>query len=331
MQKLEYKYGPITVHPGQNSIEFSGADVPRPDVDGWLVGIKPDLERADGTVPPVDELHLHHGVWLNLSRQDATTPRLPERIFAAGEEKTFLRSPPGFGYRYDADDNLLINYMLHNLWPTEEQAYITYTFWLIPADHPSAEGIREARPIWMDVVNGSVYPVFDVLKGSADDGTFTYPDDVPDAYRGEPLNEWTVDRDSVIIGTGGHLHPGGLTVDLDVRRDGVEAANPPSRTTRSRSSRRSPSTTSRPAPCRGRVDDGRPARVPGGGQEGRRAVAVDHLRQRPGVVVRVDGHHGAVHGRRHRRRRPVPGAGRVPQGALARAPRRERQPRRPDG
>ncbi len=226
VQKLEFKYGPITVHPGQNSIEFSGNDVPRPDFDGWLVGIKPDLERADGTVPPVDELHLHHGVWLNLSRSDATTPRLPERIFAAGEEKTFLRSPPGFGYRYDADDNLLINYMLHNLWPTEEQAYITYTFWLIPADHPSAEGIREARPIWMDVVNGSVYPVFDVLKGSADDGTFTYPDDVPDAYRGEPLNEWTVDRDSVIIGTGGHLHPGGLTVDLDVRRDGVEATNP---------------------------------------------------------------------------------------------------------
>ena len=227
VQKLEFKYGPIAVNPGQNSIEFSGTDVPKPDFDGWVVGIKPDLERADGTVPPVDELHLHHGVWLNLNRSDPTSPRLPERIFAAGEEKTILRSPPGFGYRYEADDNILINYMLHNLWPTPETAYITYTFWIIPEDHPSAEGIREARPIWMDVVNGSLYPVFDVLKGSGTDGRFTFPDDDPAAYPGEPLNEWTVDRDSVIIGMGGHLHPGGLSVDLDVRRDGVEdPANP---------------------------------------------------------------------------------------------------------
>ena len=37
----------------------------------------------------------HHGVWLNLSRQDATAAALPERFFAVGEEKTILTLPRG--------------------------------------------------------------------------------------------------------------------------------------------------------------------------------------------------------------------------------------------
>ena len=43
-------------------------------------------------------IHLHHGVWLNLARKDATRSFLPERFFAAGEEKTHMRLPKGYGY-----------------------------------------------------------------------------------------------------------------------------------------------------------------------------------------------------------------------------------------
>ena len=46
--------------------------------------------RTDGTVPRVDVIHLHHGVWVSAS----------SRCFAAGEEKTDLTAPPGFGWRY---------------------------------------------------------------------------------------------------------------------------------------------------------------------------------------------------------------------------------------
>ena len=42
--------------------------------------------------------------------------------------------------------------------------------------------MKAVRPIWMDVQNGSLYPVFDVLKGTGADGTFTYPDDAADPY-----------------------------------------------------------------------------------------------------------------------------------------------------
>ena len=83
-QRLTYRVGPFNIIPGQNDIGYAGMDQ-KPKVDGWITRMRPDLVYTNGTVPRVDVLHLHHGVWLNMSRQDATVPGLPERFFAAGE------------------------------------------------------------------------------------------------------------------------------------------------------------------------------------------------------------------------------------------------------
>jgi plastocyanin len=224
VQHLTYKFGPLRIAPGQNNISFSDTQVDKPKVDGYIVGIYPNLVRKDGTVPPVDVVHLHHGVWLNLNAKDPTSPRLPERFFASGEEKTITYLPAGYGYPYKASDPWLINYMLHNLLSSPDEVSIVYDLDFIPASDPAAKDMKTARPIWMDVQNGSTYPVFDVLKGSGHDGVYTYPDDATDPYPRQPLNEWTVDRDTTLIGTGGHLHPGGLHTDLSVRRAGAAAA-----------------------------------------------------------------------------------------------------------
>jgi len=74
----------------------------------------------------------------------------------------------------------------------------------------------------MDVQNGEIYPVFDVLQGSGENGTYTYPDDAKDPYHGRaPKNQWTVDQDGVLLGTAGHVHPGGLHDDLWLTRAGA--------------------------------------------------------------------------------------------------------------
>ena len=210
-----YEVGPIEVKPGQNNIAYQGGQVPKPEVSGWIVRIAPNLRREDGTVPPVDVIHLHHGVWLNMSRKDMTRPGLPERFFAAGEEKTIFTAPDGYGYPYKTTDKWLINYMLHNLWPKGEKIWITYTLDFIPDTAPQAADIQAATPLWMDVENGSTYPVFDVLKGTGEDGRFTYPDDADDPYGDDPPdNSFTVPADGTLVATGGHLHPGGLQTDL---------------------------------------------------------------------------------------------------------------------
>ena len=220
---MSFKVGPIVVKPGQNSINYSGGSIPRPTQDGWILRMSPNIRRADGSVPPVDVIHLHHGVWLNLSARDATSPGLPERFFAAGEEKTVEVLPPGYGYRFRTGDRWLLNYMVHNLTPTQDTVFLTYDIDFLPASAPAAKAITPAHPVWMDVRNGEIYPVFDVHKGSGTNGTFTYPDQAVDPYPGAKLNQWTVPTDSVLIGTGGHLHPGGLHDDLWLDRAGRTA------------------------------------------------------------------------------------------------------------
>src|SRR3954469_45782 len=225
-QQLTYKIGPFNIIPGQNDIGYAGMDA-KPKVDGWITRMRPDLIYTNGTVPRVDVVHLHHAVWLNMSRPDATSPGLPERFFAAGEEKTIFSLPKGYGYEYKASDGWLLNHMIHNLTPVATNVYVVLQVDFIPKTSPAARGIKAVRPIWMDVRNGQIYPVFNVRKGSGKHGTYTYPTDDPAAYTGgRKQNEWVADRDGELVATAGHLHPGGLHTDLWVRRSGAKLAKP---------------------------------------------------------------------------------------------------------
>jgi len=223
-QRLTYRVGPFNIIPGQNDIGYNGMDQ-KPKVDGYITRMRPDLVYTDGTVPRVDVLHLHHGVWVNMSGKDATWPGLPERFFAAGEEKTIMSLPKGYGYEYEASDQWLLNHMIHNLTPVPAKVYMVLEIDFIPKTSPAAKGIRPVRPVWMDVENGKIYPVFNVKKGDGEKGKYTYPSDEPAAYQGgSKRNEWVADRDGVIVATAGHLHPGGNHTDLWLRRKGARVA-----------------------------------------------------------------------------------------------------------
>jgi hypothetical protein len=217
-KRITYRVGPFDVHPGQNNIGFAPISQ-RPQVDGYFTRIRPDLTYLDGRVPGVDVIHLHHGVWVNTSRPGATGTFGVEPFFAAGEEKTIMRLPRGYGYPLKRSDGLLLNYMIHNLTPVPTQVYMVYEVDFVPKGSRAARGMRAVRPIWMDVESGRIYPVFNVRKGSGGDGRFTYPSEAGNPYGSGPKkNQWVVDRPGVLVATAGHLHPGGLYTDLKVRR-----------------------------------------------------------------------------------------------------------------
>ena len=221
VQRLKFRYGPIAISPGQNTI-VTGPNTERPSGDGFIVRIRPDLERADGTVPDVDVIHLHHGVWLNQNARDATFGG-NERFFASGEEKTILDLPDGYGYPVRAGDRWLMNYMIHNLTTQADEVSVTYEIDWVSANSELGKRLKPVRPVWMDVQNGSAYPVFDVNRGSGAAGQFTYPDMAPAPYgQGRVRNEWTVDRDGTLVSAFGHVHPGGLWTDLDLVRPGTQ-------------------------------------------------------------------------------------------------------------
>jgi hypothetical protein len=253
VERIRYMVGPIDVTPGQNRISYKPVAGEKPPVDGWITRIKPNLVRADGSVPPTNHVMFHHGVWINLSRPDATSG-FPERFFATGEEKTTLTFPKGFGYRYHASDVWLLNHMIHNLTPHEMTLYVSYTLDFIPDSSPAAKGIRPVRPIWMDVRNGEAYPVFDVHRWSGANGRFTYPTQDPNAYTSDGVrrNLWQVDRDGVLVGAAGHLHAGGLYNDLYLMRDGARYEGPRCASRHTRRQR---------ATCRSRAPDVKGNRV----------------------------------------------------------------------
>ena len=163
-RRLKYRFGPVKIIPGANSIEFAGTDL-KPDVPGYITRFTPNLERADGSIPPVDELHLHHGVWLM-----ANYP-----TFAAGEEKTIYQLPQGYGYKYDPSDPWVVNHMIHNLLPNQDTAYLTYEIDFVPLSAPGAQGMKEAKPLWLDVAGLKAYPVFDVKRQWGKNGKYTFP------------------------------------------------------------------------------------------------------------------------------------------------------------
>jgi plastocyanin len=223
VQHLHFEYGPVHINRGQNIIQFSGSQVPKPTQDGWITGIKPNLILPDGSVPAVDVIHLHHAVWLNQSRADLTRPSLPQRFFAVGEEKTRLQLPKPYGYPTKASDQWLLNYMIHDLVNQEFDVRITYDIDFVPAT--TSKPLHDVAPIWMDVQNGSTYPVFDVHAGSGTNGQFTYPDQANNPYgSGAPLNYWTLPSSGKLVWAGGHLHPGGLWDDLYLDR-GAQTAH----------------------------------------------------------------------------------------------------------
>ena len=223
MKTILFCYGPITIRPGQNTNDYDGSNTPGldkllPNEPGWITRFDPDLMYTDKNkgnkgVPSVDVHHLHHAVWLGMGEND---PR-----WAAGEEKTIIQLPRGFGWRNDPSRSLTLNYMIHNLFPTTEKVYMTWSLDFVPDTAPAAATIKRAQTLWLDVAGIKAYPVFDALRSMGTGGKYTFPDQVQGATETAKVgsrNTWTAPMNMTILGGAGHLHPGGLYTSLKATR-----------------------------------------------------------------------------------------------------------------
>ena len=238
-QRLRFAYGPIVVKPGQNDQLISPVTIEKPMQDGYITRFKPDLVRADGTVPPIEQVHLHHGTWLSAPEYGMGP------FFAAGEEKTIAPFPKGYGMPIKATDQWLLLYMVHSAIPQPMEVYITYEVDFVPAPAAAEVGLRPAYPVWLDV-RPSSYPVFNVQRDfGGTDERCTWPKEECGAHDpfgqeivgqgapgngvgedlrlpgpGEPLGRHGAFTGGSLVGIGGHLHPGGIQNEIDLVRAG---------------------------------------------------------------------------------------------------------------
>jgi hypothetical protein len=236
-QRMRFSYGPIAVKPGQNDVLIEPVTIEKPLVDGYITRFRPNLVRADGTVPPVEQVHLHHGTWLS-EPEYGSGP-----FFASGEEKTVAPFPRGYGMPVQGTDTWLMLYMVHSAVAQPMEAYIIYDIDFIPKAKGDELGIKPAYPLWLDV-RPSGYPVFNVQrKFGGRDGMCTWPQEQcaefnswgeEEVGQGQPGNgkgeDWEFPAEGepfgragpftggTIIGMGGHMHPGGVQNEIDLLR-----------------------------------------------------------------------------------------------------------------
>src|SRR3712207_43255 len=225
-QRMRFSYGPIPVKPGQNDVIVGPVTIEKPTRDGYIPRFKPNLVRADGTVPPVEQVHLHHGTWLSEPSYGSGP------FFAAGEEKTIAPFPKGYGMPVSASDNWLLLYMVHSAVSEPMETYIIYDIDFVPKEKAKKHDLKPAYPVWLDV-RPSGYPVFNVHRQfGGEDGKCTWPaeqcaefdpygkqfvgqgkpgngagEDFELPKQDEPLGKIKEFKGGTLIGIGGHLHP----------------------------------------------------------------------------------------------------------------------------
>ena len=248
MTTFQCRSDAIPIHPGQNINDFrvtkvcpNATTVRGPlnaadtfaqgsTAEGYITRFQPSMVEImpDGSLrtPSVWDLHLHHVVWLT---DDGPT-------FASGEEKTIASMPKGYGLKVGATDDWGVNQMIHSLNASEgRQVYLTWQIDWVPETNPPRTDIQPVTIRWLDVAGAPrIYPVFDAERGfdTDGDGKYVFPDDVPTDPSAPGYEErskisnarnWTVGSSGATLVFGaGHLHPGGMHVDLRVARDGPD-------------------------------------------------------------------------------------------------------------
>jgi plastocyanin len=205
-QTLVFRSAAITI-PGYG-VAQSYALVPSPTLDGYVTSMSADVVDANGASVPITRVMLHHVVFAKLGTPDATcsrfrdydgrvTPVPVERFYGAGEERATLDLPAGYGYPNRGSDRWGLVYMLMNHKAVTRTVYVQYT-----VRYVTGETLTPVRPYWLDVKNCRADPIFDV------------PGTGPMFSTVSRSVTFTMPESGRIVAGGGHLHGGGLRLDL---------------------------------------------------------------------------------------------------------------------
>ena len=213
-QVMTFRYGPIDIGPYEVDLRELVYDLPKPQVDGYLTGMEANIVDADGSPVPIRRVMLHHVGFANLGtrlgeRRDAACDRITgldgrtqyppfaERFFAVGEERVVGRLPDGYGYPVKGADRWVGSWMLMNHRNRRDSVFIEYK-----VRYETDRRLIPARPVWLDVRNCRLDPVYSVPGGGPRGSTHS------------ESTTWTAPFSGRIVAAGGHLHGGGRHISL---------------------------------------------------------------------------------------------------------------------
>jgi len=188
---------PLGTVPNQNQVL---PQIATPCSDCFITSVVPDLVYADGSRADMDTgVMLHHLVIVEPGKTDVTCGRTEgigaagRRIFAAGNERTPITLPDGFGFQLGQERWAGIAELMNHS-DTAKTVYLTAKVTHVPAN---TAGMKPVTPVWLDVNNCS-------------DSQYS----VPAGKSATPWN-WASTITGRIVAAGGHVHAGGQGLTLD--------------------------------------------------------------------------------------------------------------------
>jgi plastocyanin len=218
VKKMRFWYGPYTMPAGWDA---NRVDLDLPVHDGMIIAVEPELRiNPDWKEPSHQVAHIHHAHWFALdpgNKEDNYTSGNTEWIFGNGDEETradfterSAANPKGpvYGEYIGKGGPQAMIYMLHNKTAQNMVGYVVLDVTFKYGTLAELNKEREHRDL-SGVLWGRT---FDVPRQPKGDGRWNTTFDMkrPD---GSPRPvEWVATVDGTMIGTGSHVHPGGLTV-----------------------------------------------------------------------------------------------------------------------
>ena len=204
----ETKIGPIELDPNGTGdwqdMFFGAIDAPDIDIPGvpyYAVRTATfDLVDAGGTPIPRDDVHLHHMLLIHPGVDDPACPGRPAHFtIASGMERTPIAIPDGYAWKIDDSQAWGSNWHFMNMSDQAQTVYATFTFGVDP-------DATDANTRWVE-------PWFLDIDGCGD-AEFDVPGDGPRGDVYEKSLTWDVPDGGVVVGTGGHVHHGGIATEL---------------------------------------------------------------------------------------------------------------------
>jgi plastocyanin len=147
--------------------------VPAAADGGYVTKMETDIVDPGGQPVPISRLMLHHIVFANVLKPDATCsnftgfdsrpgafPFAPQRFYAAGEERAKVSLPPGYGYPVENNPIWGMTYMVMNHRAVPDNALIQYT--VTYETDPVGTGMKAVKPYWLDVRDCKADPIYNV-------------------------------------------------------------------------------------------------------------------------------------------------------------------------
>jgi plastocyanin len=225
VDNLNLFFGPYTIGPGQDMNRF---DVDLPMRNGYLLSVSPSLRAADNLVEYGHQTaHIHHAHWFktdigNLEDNYFSQPGFGthEWIFGNGDEETKADfqprteadpSGPIYGQYLPSGGAGPVIYMIHN---KTSQPIVVYIRLKVTFLHGTPEELNAPgkRPVH-DIRGMLLGRTFDVPRQATGDGVW----DTTTGHKEKKPIEWVSKVDGTLIGTGGHLHPGGTHITVENR------------------------------------------------------------------------------------------------------------------